>query len=256
MTHLHRRDEDVDELDDDFEELMYSGSKKKKKNVKKKKTVSQKKKEDSDLEDSSEEEDNVNDDEVSEQKRREEEQLDELVNEELLKRDPEFFSYALKDTMQGNPNKPHHNNLPPQRPRDPPPPPGFGNLASGDFNKMSEDQLDAMLARLGDAPPERRPSGSLLSRIMPKLSMGLSPSKNENFGEDPFFSGFKRNMESRSLELSNVNVRPATPEEKKLFQELREKIQRRRDYIAQTRKELEEVFIFIFMLIVVYLRTI
>jgi len=205
--------------------------------------------------DSSEEDEPMDDEELNTMLMKEQYDMEHLANEEIVDEEPDFFPYAVRDSAKLGP----YSEGPPQRPDDIPHPyeqeqEGFEGIAPSELNRMSESQLDAVLASLNGPGPGGRPSGgggrpsaaggSLLSGMMPKISMGLSASKGDSFGDDPFFSGFKRSInwqDGTDKESNNAKVRLPTSEEEKLFQSMIKRRIQRMNYINRKRKELANV---------------
>jgi hypothetical protein len=204
-------------------------------------------------EESSEEEEPSDDEDLNKMLMKEAYEMEHLANEEIVDEEPDFFPYAIRDSAKIGPYEGS-----PRRPEDVPQPyeeQEYQGVAPSDLNKMSDAELDDMLSgldgggpsRSGGGGPVRRPTapstGSILSSMLPKLSMGLSASHSDSFGNDPFFSGFRRSMQFKKGEELEVNLKMRLPtsDEEQLFQEMIKRKIKKRKYINRMKKELANV---------------
>ncbi|ODM93400.1 hypothetical protein Ocin01_13277 [Orchesella cincta] len=176
----------------------------------------------------------LDDEEVERLMMKEAYEMEQAANEELLDEgDPGVLPFVLKSASKSPPylgpdGRPHYPSqdplaphmkgpgAPPSRPSGRPgqvSPPLFDAIKyrTEDLEKMSPDQLDALLSQVSSYPgetmrmepmmmeeEEEEEKGGLLTRLMPQVNMAFSRKKpvtgNNAFDEDPFFDGFKRSL--------------------------------------------------------------
>jgi len=200
-------------------------------------------------------------------------EIEQLANEEMVNENPDFLGYALKDhSKHPFPNSRYrprpHAGGPPARFRMPP---GIGKtnanndqyvrptIVGGDYlDSMSNSQLQSMLDRLKkDNSPSKfnplsylQPSNSeeksqgLLSKFLPKVSFGFT-SKQKNgqnpvFGDDPFFSDFKRSMNQGKKNSVEEDAQFNAIVKQRLITRISRKI-KENDFVQRKKKELAQV---------------